>query len=98
MVSRKITRAELTDASALYWKHVLQLPEHLKEVCPSFKEYLVPDTYPYLYQRDIVKLSPMGVQRYEMLQSPHIFTLLTMYALQRLEAKTKMVVSPHMWE
>jgi len=84
----KITRGELIAASDLYWKHVLKLPPHLQEVCPTFKMYLVPDTYPYLYHRDIVKLSPMGVHRYQMLQSPHIFTLLTMYALQRLEAST----------
>jgi len=89
MEARKITRVEFIEASGIYWKHVLMLPQHLMEVCPCFKEYLAPDTYPYLYQRDIVKLSPMGVYRYQILQSPHIATLLTMYALQRLEASTK---------
>lgn len=58
----------------------------------------MPDTTPYLYQREWVELSPMGVHRYEMLQSPHRLTLLTMYALQRLEAKTKMDDSLVMWK
>lgn len=94
----KITRNELIEASSQYWDAVFKLPEHLQEVCPAFKEYLVPDTYPYLYQRDWVKLSPLGVHRYGILQSPHILTLLTMYALQRLEAKTKMNDSLDMWK
>lgn len=94
----KISRAELIEASSQYWKTVFKLPPHLQEHCPAFKEYLVPDTYPYLYQRDWVKLSGMGVHRYQMLQSPHIITLLTMYALQRLEAKTKMDDSLVMWK
>jgi len=85
----KITRGELINASSIYWTYVLKLPADLQEVCPSFKEYLAPDTYPYLYQRDQVELSPMGVYRYQMLQSPHIVTLLTLYALQRIEASTE---------
>jgi len=86
MQDRKITRDELIEASSKYWDTVFKLPTHLQEHCPAFKEYLTPDSYPYLHQRDIVTLSPKGVHRYEMLQSPHIVTLLTMYALQRIEA------------
>lgn len=85
----KISRDELLKASSQYWEAVLKLPRHLQEYCPRFKEYLAPDTYPYLYQRDIVTLSTLGVQRYQMLQSPHILTLLTIYAIQRLEASTE---------
>lgn len=85
MEARKITRVELLEAGDRYWTNVFKLPTHLQEACPPFKEYLVPDSYPYLYQRDWVKLSPMGVHRYQMLQSPHVLTLLTIYALQRLD-------------
>lgn len=84
-MENKISREQLEEAGYRYWSTVFKLPPHLMEVCPSFKEYLAPDTYPYLYQRDWVKLSPMGVHRYQMLLSPHIITLLTIYALQRLE-------------
>jgi len=62
------------------------LPKHLQEACPAFKEFLAPDTYPYLGQADYVTLSPLGVQRYKMLHSPHVLTLLTLYVLQQLEA------------
>lgn len=85
MEARKITREQLEEASSRYWTTVFKLPNHLIKVCPGFKEYLVPDTYPYLYQRDWVELSPMGIHRYQMLQSPHLLTLLTIYALQRIE-------------
>ncbi len=84
----QITRVELRVASDKYWRTVFKLPWYLQKVCPAFKEYLAPDKYPYLYQRDQVELSIKGVQRYQNLFSPHVVTLLTMYALQRIEAST----------
>lgn len=81
-----ITRLQLLEASALYWDAVSKLPAVLQEACPEFKDFLVPDRYPYLHQTDWVTLSTKGAGRYEMLHSPHIITLLTIYAIQSMEA------------
>lgn len=80
-----ISRIQLEEASTLYWDAIHQLPMHLQEKFPPFKEFLVPDRYPYLYQTDWVQLSTKGAGRYEMLHSPYIITLLIIYALQRME-------------
>lgn len=85
MEARMITRLQLEEASCRYWGAVRNLPSHLMAACPGFKEYLAPDTYPYLHTPSWVWLSPTGLHRYQMLQSPHVVTLLTIYALQRLE-------------
>ncbi len=85
MSSRTISREQLEEAASRYWGNVIKLPAHLAKVMPGFKTFLAPDSFPYLYQRDWVKLSPLGVHRYQILHSPHVLTLLTIYALQRLE-------------
>lgn len=77
-----ITRVQLLEASARYFEAVRKLPPHLQEVCPSFKMFLVPDRYPYLHQSLYVRLSNAGLERYRMLLSPHVTTLLTIYAIQ----------------
>jgi len=80
----EITDDELASASFRYCDAVAELPPTLRWKMPSFHEFLSP-AHTTNFNQDWISLSMTGTQRYKMLQSPHVVTLLAIYAAQRFD-------------
>lgn len=86
-----ITRLEFMDMEYRYHELMFQLPPELREVLPTFNNFLSPanlSNWHFGYY-DTEKLSVTGAKRWQMLLSPHASTLLRAWALQRLPANAR---------
>ena len=80
----EITSEEYLHAWIRYIEILITLPEDLRAVCPRFEKFLSPANYTN-FSTNPVKLSITGTERYKMMLSPHVNTLLAMYAAQRFD-------------
>lgn len=82
-----ISRKQFYKAMSTYYRIVNSFPENIQEWFPAnFDSYLLPHDSSFFTDRTFdVELTSLGMQRYEMLASPHARTLLMAWAIRAVE-------------
>lgn len=80
----EISKDQYIESLIKYQIALAQLSPELRRKCPSnFNKFLSPANYTN-FDNDSIELSLTGTERYKMIWSPHVVTLLAIYAAQRI--------------
>lgn len=80
----EISKDQYIDSLIKYHIALAQLSPELRKKCPpNFDKFLSPANYTN-FDNDPIGLSVTGTERYKMVWSPHVVTLLAVYAAQRI--------------